>query len=270
MDVGDYFKTDLLEGKVALVTGGGSGIGFEMARGLGTVGAKTVIASRDVERLERATEALSEQGIDAEYRRLDVRDFEAVQRTVRELVEDYGGIDILVNNAGGTFPKKAEELSPNGWRTIVDLNLSGTFYCCREVGRAMIERGRGGKIINIVIGTVATASAGIAHTGASRAGVAHLTRSLALEWARFGIQVNAIGPQYMTPGARDMYGAAVDEFIVNATPARRWARPDELAALAVVLASPMSDYVTGVSIPVDGGNWLGPGIDFRGSAVLPE
>lgn len=270
MNVTDYFRPDLLAGKVAFVTGGGSGIGYEMARGLGLVGAHVVIASRTEERLVAACDQLKQEGISASWRELDVRNQEQVEEVVKAIEADQGPIDILVNNAGGTFPKKAEEITPNGWRTIVDLNLNGTFYCCSAVGRSMIARGSGGKIINITIGTQDRSSGGIAHTGASRAGVAHLTRSLALEWARFNIQVNAIGPQFKSPGMGDMYGNEADDFIVNVTPARRWARPDEIGAFAVIFASPMSDYVTGVSLPVDGGNWIGPGIDFRGSGVLPD
>jgi NAD(P)-dependent dehydrogenase (short-subunit alcohol dehydrogenase family) len=201
---------------------------------------------------------------------VDVRDAADVDRTVAAVVEEHDGLDILVNNAGGTFPKKAEELTPNGFRAIVDVNLRGTFHCCSSGGRAMIARGRGGKIINIVTSTTDRASGGIAHTGASRAAVSHLTRTLALEWAKFDIQVNAIGPQFLTAGAREMYSKAVDDAIVASTPAGRWARPDEIAAMAVVFASPMSDYITGVSLPLDGGNWIGPGINFRGTEVLPD
>lgn len=270
MNVDDFFRTDLLTGRVALVTGGATGIGYEMARGLGRVGAQVIIASRTVAKLDRAVQEFRAQGITASYQALDVRKPEDVDETVARVVEEYGAIDILVNNAGGTFATKAEDLSANGWRAVVDVNLNGTFYCCSSVGRRMIERGRGGKIINVVIGTVGRASGGIAHTGASRAGVDQLTRTLAQEWARYNIQVNAVGPQYLTDGAREMYGAAVDDFIVDRTPAGRWAHAHEIGAYAVVLGSAISDYVTGVTIPVDGGNWIGPGIDFRGSAVLPE
>jgi NAD(P)-dependent dehydrogenase (short-subunit alcohol dehydrogenase family) len=265
-----YFAPDLLAGRLALVTGGASGIGFEMARGLAQAGARVVLASRTREKLERATDELRLDGLDATWRQLNVRDVDEVERVVGAVTEELGAIDILVNNAGGTFPTRAEEISPNGWRALVDLNLNGTFYCCRAVGRRMIERGQGGKIVNIVIGTWDRSAAGIIGTGSSRAGVAHLTRSLAVEWARFGIQVNALAPQYLTPGAKDMYGSEVDDFITSATPAGRWARPDEVGAWAVILAGPMSDYVTGASIPLDGGNSVGVGINFRGSAVLPE
>jgi len=265
-----YFAPGLLEGKVALVTGGATGIGFQMARGLGSAGAQVVIASRTQEKLVRATEELRAEGADASWRTLNVRDAEEVERVVDLLVEQTGGIDVLVNNAGGTFPSRAENFSLNGWRALVDLNLNGTFYCCRAVGGRMIERGEGGKIVNIVVGTWDRSAAGIVGTGSSRAGVAHLTRTLAVEWAQFGIQVNALAPQYMTPGAAEMYGEEVDAFITSSTPAGRWARPDEVGAWAVILASSMSDYLTGASIALDGGNSVGVGINFRGTAVLPE
>jgi NAD(P)-dependent dehydrogenase (short-subunit alcohol dehydrogenase family) len=269
-DPAAVFHPTLLAGRTALVTGGASGIGFEMARGIGRVGGRVVLASRTVEKLERAVAALRADGIDAAWRQLNVREPDEVQQVIDTLWEELGGIDILVNNAGGTFSKKAEEISPNGWRAVIDLNLNGTFYCCRAVGRRMIERGEGGKIVNIVIGTADRSAGGISHTGSSRAGVLHLTRTLAVEWAPFGIQVNALGPQYLTPGAKEMYGQEVDDFITGSTPARRWATADELAAWAVVLTSPISDYLTGAMIPLDGGNQVGVGINFRGSAVLPE
>jgi len=266
----DYFNPELLAGKTALVTGGATGIGNAMARGLGAVGARVLIASRNTDRLQSAVDALRAEQIDASWIQLDVRDADAVEQAVAKIVDEHGGLDILVNNAGGTFPKKAEELTPNGFRAIVDVNLRGTFHCCSSGGRAMIARGRGGKIINIVTSTTDRASGGIAHTGASRAAVSHLTRTLALEWARFNIQVNAVGPQFLTEGAREMYSKAVDDAIVSATPAGRWARADEIAAIAVVFASPISDYITGVSLPLDGGNWIGAGINFRGTEVLPD
>ena len=213
LSVRETFASTLLAGKVALVTGGASGIGLEMARGIGRVGGSVVIASRSVERLEAAVASLRSEGIDASWRRLDVRVPEQVTAVVDELVAETGGIDILVNNAGGTFSAKAENLSANGWRAVVDVNLNGTFYCTQAVGRSMIARGEGGKILNITIGTADRSAGGIVHTGSSRAGVLHMTRTLAVEWAQFGIQVNAIGPQYHTPGADDMYGREVDDFI---------------------------------------------------------
>jgi NAD(P)-dependent dehydrogenase (short-subunit alcohol dehydrogenase family) len=264
-----YFPPDLLEGKVALVTGGGTGIGREIARGLGETGARVVIASRTPERLEESTQALRAGGLDVSWKQLDVRDPQQVDAIVAEVTDEIGPIDILVNNAGGTFPKRAEELSDNGWRTVTEITLHGTFYCSRAVGRRMIERGTGGKIINVTF-TAERSTAGIAHMGAGRSAVNHLTRSLAVEWAQFDIQVNALGPQFLTDGAADMYGEEIQRFLLDSTPAKRTATPDEVAAWGVILASPLSNYVTGALIPLDGGNHVGSGIRFRGSPILPD
>lgn len=264
-----WFRPKLLSDKVALVTGGGSGIGREIARGLGQAGARVVIASRSVDRLEKTCDELRAIGVDAIWKQLDVRDRAQVDAVVEEVCGALGTPDILVNNAGGTFPCRAEDLSDNGWRSVTEITLHGTFYCTRAVGRRMIERGAGGKIINVTF-TASRSTAGIAHMGAGRAAVNHLTGSLAVEWARYGIQVNALGPQYLTSGAVGMYGEEISDVLIGGTPAARTATPDEVAAWGVILAGPMSDYVTGAVIPLDGGNHVGPGIAFRGTSVLPE
>jgi NAD(P)-dependent dehydrogenase (short-subunit alcohol dehydrogenase family) len=264
-----FFQPDLLQGKVALVTGGGTGIGMEIARGLGEAGAHVAIASRTPEKLEAASQVLRGQGLDVIWKQLDVRDSARVEGVVDEVTAELGPVDILVNNAGGTFPKRAEELSDNGWRTVTEITLHGTFYCSRAVGRRLIDRGVGGKIINVTF-SAERSTAGIAHMGAGRSAVNHLTRSLALEWAQFGIQVNALGPQYLTEGAAQMYGEEIQRFLLNGTPAKRTATADEIAAWGVILASPLSDYMTGALIPLDGGNHVSVGITFRGSPVLPE
>lgn len=263
----DFFHPKLLDGKVALVTGGGSGIGWQMARGLGEAGAQVVIASRSAEKLEAAAAELSRRGVQAAWRQLDVRDAERVEEVVEEISTELGLVDVLVNNAGGTFPKRAEELTENGWRTVTEITLHGSFWCTRAVGRRLIEAGRPGKIINVTT-TAERSTPGIVHMGAGRAAINHLTRSLAVEWAQFGIQVNAVGPQFLSDGAEDMYGAEVAEFLISATPADRLATDDEIGAWAVILAGPMSDYVTGALIPLDGGNHAGMGINYRGSAIL--
>lgn len=265
-----YFQPELLKGKVALVTGGGSGIGFEIAYGLGQVGATVVIASRTEQRLVEAVEKLRASGIDAHFNVLDIRNDVQVEEVVTDVVARFGAIDILVNNAGGQFPVKAELLKPKGWRAVIDLCLNGTFYVTRAVGSRMIDRGQGGKIINITASFLDRGSPGIVHSGAARAAVSQMTRTLAMEWAQFGIQINAIGPQYLSEGARQNLGAGVIDFVPSVTPAKRWARSDELQAWGVILASPMSDYVTGITLNLDGGNWLGQGIIYRGSPVCPE
>lgn len=264
------FKPDILKGKTALVTGGATGIGLQLARGLAKCGATVVIASRNEKNLAHATKDMRAEGGDAHYRLLNIRQDEMVYAVVSEVIESFGKIDILVNNAGGQFPKKAEEISPRGWRSVVDVCLNGTFYVCSAVGRRMIERGQGGKIVNISASCIDRGSPGIAHSGAARAAVSHLTRTLASEWAQFNIQVNAIGPQYLSEGARDNLGEAVANFIPSVTPAGRWATDDEIQSWGVILASPLSDYVTGTTVYLDGGNWLGEGIVYRGSPVCPE
>ncbi len=193
-----------------------------------------------------------------------------VDSVVTELIEEFHQVDILVNNAGGQYPQKAEDITPNGWRSVIDVCLNGTFFMNRFVGSQMISRGQGGKILNISASFIDRASPGVVHSGAARAAVSHMTRTLATEWAQYNIQVNALGPQYLSEGAREHLGAEVADFIPSVTPAGRWARDEEIQAWGVILTSPMSDYMTGVTIFLDGGNWLGKGIVYRGSPVCPE
>ncbi|HEY0311963.1 MAG TPA: SDR family oxidoreductase [Allosphingosinicella sp.] len=264
------FRDDLLCGRVALVTGGGSGIGLQLARGIGKVGARVIIAARNEGRLRSAVELLKGEGIDASYELLDIRDDVLVDTVVARIVDKHAGLDILVNNAGGQFPSKAESISPRGWRSVIDVCLNGTFYMCRAVGQHMIDREAGGKILNISASCIERGSPGIAHSGAARAAVSHLTQTLAREWAQFGIQVNALGPQYLSEGAADNLGGAVADFIPSVTPAGRWATDEELQNWGAALVSPLYDYVTGTTLYLDGGNWLGEGIVYRGSSVCPE
>ena len=270
MQMSDLFHTGLLEGKVALITGGGTGIGLVIARSLGQVGAHVVLAARDAERLAAASDQLGTEGIKSSWTTLNIRDADQVGQTVDSVVEQHGHVDLLINNAGGQFPVKAEELSPGGWRAVVDLNLNGTFYCTRAVGRHMIGSGRGGKIVSIVLNTHERPMAGMVHSGAARAGVVSMTKTLAVEWAPFGIQVNAIGPLYLSPAAQSVYGEHVDAVVSRGTPAGRWATDAEMGGWAVVLCSPLADYVSGVTLPLDGANALDGGLRWRGSPVLPE
>jgi NAD(P)-dependent dehydrogenase (short-subunit alcohol dehydrogenase family) len=267
----DFYQAGLFDSKVVLVTGGGSGIGQLAARAFGQLGADVVIASRDESKLNAACDALVAEGIRASWRAVDVRDPERVHAVVDGIAEDHGGIDIAFLNAGGQFALAEEELTANGWRSVIDLNLNGTFHCASAVGRQMIAAGRGGKIVNMAVSFAdGRGSPGIAHRGAAAAGVVHLTRSLALAWAEYGIQVNAIGPQYMTPGVMENYAAAIDDYIPTITPMKRWGADHEIAGAVVFLASPIADYITGVLLPVDGGAFIGPGVNYRGTAVLDE
>lgn len=264
------FSPDLLAGKVALVTGGGTGIGLTIARALGQTGAEVVLAARTADRLESAAETLAAEGIKASWKMLDIRDPERVTEVVAESWDEHGGIDICVNNAGGQFPVKAENLSPNGWRSVVDLNLNGTFYVTSAVGQRMIAAGRGGKVISVVFNKQEHPIAGNVHSAAARAGVTQMTRTLALEWAQFGICVNALGPLFLSEAAQAAYGKHVDSVVTDQTPMRRWATAQELGAWAVMLSSPAADYLSGMTVPLDGGNRLTGGLGWRGTPVLPE
>lgn len=264
MDVRRFFQPDLLRGRVALVTGGGTGIGLVAARALGQVGARVVVASRNLDRLRRAATVLCAEGIDCQAREVNIRDADMVERVVGEVAAEAGSLDVLVNNAGGQFVAPAERITQNGWRSVIDLNLNGTFYCSSAAARRMMERGTGGKILNIVASFADRSSAGMAHSGAARAGVVHLTRTLAREWAPFAISVNALGPQLLTEAARDAYGEEGIAYVAAATPQQRWAREEEVGSWIVALCSPFADYVTGAVLPLDGGNAAGEGLGFRG------
>lgn len=260
-----FFNAELLANKLAVVTGGGTGIGLVAARALGQLGATVVLASRNRERLSRACAELTADGIACGWERIDVRDPESVELALDRISREHGAPDILVNNAGGQFVAPAEKISSNGWRSVIDLNLNGTFYCTRAAATHMMASG-GGTILNVVVSFVDRSSAGMVHSGAARAGVAHMTRTLAYEWAPFGITVNALGPQMLTEAARRAYGPAGIEHIRASTPLGRWATEQEVGGWIVTLCSPISAYTTGAMIPLDGGSSAGGGLSFRGEA----
>src|SRR5207237_3741548 len=196
------FAAELLKDQVAVITGGGTGIGLAIARRLGTLGARIVIASRQSENLEHGWHSLRESGIDALAVQLDVRKPEQVDEMVLRTVKHFGSLDILVNNAAGNFISRAEELSPNGWDAVIGIVLNGSFYCSRAVGQYMIARKRGGSIVSILANYVWTGSAGTVHSAAAKAGVMSMTQTLAVEWASHGIRVNAVAPGPIeSPGA---------------------------------------------------------------------
>src|SRR5215471_13663897 len=197
------FEATLLEGQVAVITGGGTGIGLAIAKRLGTLGARIAIASRNAEHLEAGSNVLREAGVDALAVQLDVRNPEQVDEMVLRTVKHFGSLDILINNAAGNFICRAEDLSPNGWNAVIGIVLNGSFYCARAVGQYMIARKRGGSIVSILANYVWTGSPGTIHSAAAKAGVMSMTQTLAVEWARHGIRVNAVapGPIEGSPGA---------------------------------------------------------------------
>lgn len=256
------FDPHLLNDHVAVVTGGGTGIGLAIAKRLGALGARIAIASRNARNLEDGCAALREAGVDALAVQLDVRNPEQVDEMVHRTVKHFGGLDILVNNAAGNFICRAEDLSPNGWNAVIGIVLNGTFYCSRAVGQYMIERKRGGAIVSILANYVWTGSPGTIHSAAAKAGVMSMTQTLAVEWAPHGIRVNAVAP-----GPIESHGAAKQlwstpeavERITNMVPLRRWGKPEEVADAVAFLVAPQSGFITGEIMTIDGGTWLGRG-----------
>lgn len=244
-----------LNGKVALITGGNGGIGLGMAQGLAQAGAQVVIAARDVDKSATAVETLKALGCDSFAVSVDVTSEESVAEMFRQVLARCGRLDILVNNAGSTVRKPVEQLSLAEWHGVMDTNLTSAFLCSRAAHPHFKAAG-GGKIINI--GSMASIF-GMAYApayGASKGGIVQLTKALAASWAADHVQVNAVLPGWidtaLTRGARDQV-QGLNERVLARTPAGRWGSPEDLAGIAVFLASRASDFVTGTAIPVDGG-----------------
>ena len=256
------FIPTLLEGQVAVITGGGTGIGLAIAKRLGELGARVAIASRNSENLEKGTAELRHAGLDPLAVQLDVRNPEQVDEMVTRVTRHFGRIDVLVNNAAGNFIARAEELSPNGWNAVIGIVLNGSFYCSRAVGRHMIQRGGGGAIVSILANYVWTGSPGTIHSAAAKAGVMSMTQTLAAEWAPHKIRVNAVAPGAVeSPGAaRQLWNTpeAVQR-ITEKVPLGRWAQPIEIANAVAFLVAPDASYITGETLTVDGGAWMGKG-----------
>lgn len=246
-----------LAGRVALVTGAGRGIGEAIARALGAAGAAVACAARTPDQVEATAERIRRAGGAARAFRLDVTRTEEVNATVRAVEEALGPVGVLVNNAGITLERKAVELTDEEWEGVLTVNLTSMFRCARAVAPSMIARRRG-KIVNIGSMWGRLGVSRFAAYCASKAGVEGLTRSLAMEWARFGIQVNCLAPGYVgTDFNREMLAdPRMSERILSKIPQRRVADPDEIAPLAVYLASPASDYMTGQTLYIDGGQTI--------------
>jgi NAD(P)-dependent dehydrogenase (short-subunit alcohol dehydrogenase family) len=250
----------MLKDRVAVVTGGGTGIGLAVAKRLGELGARIVIGSRNAANLEAGSAELRHAGLDPLTVQIDVRNPEQVDELVERTVKHFGHIDILVNNAAGNFICPAEDLSINGWNAVVGIVLNGTFYCSRAVGRQMIYQGRGGTIVSILANYVWTGSAGTVHSAAAKAGVMSMTQTLAVEWARHQIRVNAVAPGPIeSPGAAKQLWDSTDAVarITEAVPLKRWGRPEEVADSVAFLVSEHAGYITGEVLTIDGGAWLG-------------
>jgi peroxisomal 2,4-dienoyl-CoA reductase len=266
------FRDGLLDGQVAIITGGGTGIGLGIAQLLARLGAHVVVASRKLEHVEAAAKAINDAGWSASAQTVDVREPEQIQAMVARVVSERGRIDLLVNNAAGNFYAPSESLSPNAWRSVIEIDLFGTFFCSQAVLPVMKKQG-GGRIVSISMTLHYRGWPLMAHATAAKAGIDALTRTLALEWAPYGVRMNAIAPGPIpTEGVRKAFtpppsasGQVPDVFAVEqamasyakkAIPAGRWGTPGDIANMVAFLASPAGEWITGAILVVDGGEWL--------------
>jgi NAD(P)-dependent dehydrogenase (short-subunit alcohol dehydrogenase family) len=247
------------EGKVCVITGGGSGMGRAIALEFARLGAAVVVAGRREDPLAQTVTLVEGQGGRALPRPTDVRDPTQVEDLVAASVERFGRLDVLVNSAAGNFVVKAEELSPNGWRAVVSIVLDGGFLCSRAAARQMIEQRQGGAILSVLASYAWTGGPGTVHSAAAKAGLLAMTRTLAVEWGGYGIRANCI-----TPGPTDTEGAGAAlwptletrDAITTRVPLGRFATVEEIAWWSTALCSPFASFITGADLVIDGGHWL--------------
>ena len=264
------FRDGLLDGQVGIVTGGATGIGHGISSTLAQLGMHVVLASRKPEHLQPAVDGIIAAGGKASAVQLDVRDQERVQAMAKEVHEAFGRIDLLVNNAAGNFYAPSESLSANAWKSVIEIDLFGTFYCTQAVFPYMKAQG-GGRVVSTSMTLHYRGWPLMAHATAAKAGVDALTKTLAVEWADHGIRINAIAPGPIpTEGVRKAFtpppGAPVPDFFSvdkamesyarKAIPLKRWGTPEDIGQMVAYLASPAGDWITGAIFVVDGGEWL--------------
>ena len=270
-DARQVFRPGLLNGQVALITGGGTGIGFGIAELLAELGAHVVLASRKPEHLDPSVQALTAKGWKASAVRVDVRDVELVHAMVAEVTATHGRIDLLVNNAAGNFYVPSADMSPNAWKSVLEIDLYGSFFCTQAVFPVMKEQG-GGRVVSISMTLHYRGWPLMAHATAAKAGIDALTRTLAVEWAPHNIRLNAVAPgpiptegvrKAFTPpansGVADVFAEAekkMDAHAKRTIPLGRMGTPRDIANMVAFLASPAGDWVTGAIFVIDGGEWL--------------
>ena len=250
------FASDILQGKVAFVTGGGTGITGGVARSFAEHGARLAITSRKEENLIAKKQYIEENGGECFAVAADVREYEAVEAAIKQTVEHYGKIDIVVNGAAGNFLCAANELSPNGFGTVVDIDTKGTFNVCRAAFEELKKTK--GQILNISATLHYLATPMQIHVSAAKAGVDAITRNLSAEWGRYGIRVNGIapGPIEDTEGMKRLLMPELKEKLTRKIPLGRFGRIADIENAALFLASDAASYINGVTLVVDGGSWL--------------
>jgi NAD(P)-dependent dehydrogenase (short-subunit alcohol dehydrogenase family) len=248
--------------QVVLVTGGGTGLGLATATRFAELGASLVLASRKREHLDPAAASLAASGAAVLAVPADVTRPGSVDALLEQALARFGRVDVLINNAAGNFVCPAEELSPAGFKVVIDIALNGVFYCSRAIGRHMLERGRG-RIVNVVAAYAWTGGPGTIHSAAAKAGVVAMTRTLAVEWGGRGIRVNAVCPGFFESEgahARLWPEPGMAERMAARVPVGRFGEKREIADAITWLASPFADYVNGEVLVIDGGQHLGQGI----------
>ena len=268
------FKNDLLENKTIIITGGGSGLGKSMATRFGELGANLVLTSRRQEVLDEAAREINNQtGSEILTVATDIRHSDQVGDMVQQAVDKFGKIDGLLNNAAGNFISPTEKLSENAFRTILDIVLVGTFNCTQAAGKVMRDSG-GGVILNIVTTYAFTGSGYVVPSACAKSGVLAMTRSLAVEWAKYGIRTNAIAPgPFPTKGAWKRLvppGLNIEKKMMERVPLKRFGEHDELANLASYLMADESGYMNGEVITMDGGEWLKGAGQFNALEKMPN
>lgn len=251
---------EILKKKVAIITGGSSGMGKGMAARFAREGARVVITGRTQEKLDEAKKEIEQFSGQVLTVQMDVRNIEDIKRMIEYVDEEFGRIDILVNNAAGNFLCHAEDLSINGWNAVINIVLNGTFYCSQAVGKYWIEKGIKGNIINMVATYAWDAGPGVIHSASAKAGVLAMTKTLAVEWGRkYGIRVNAIapGPIERTGGADKLWiSEEAAKRTLQSVPLGRLGTPEEIAGLAFYLCSDEAAYINGTCMTMDGGQHL--------------
>ena len=269
------FQNNLLAGRVVLITGGGTGLGRSMALRLAGLGAKTFLVARREEPLRSTTEEIRAAGGACAFATCDVRDPAAVEAAVAAAEKEFGRVDTLINNAAGNFIARTEKLSPNAFAAVVGIVLHGTFHCTLALARRWIAAQQPGTVLNIVTTYAATGAGSgfVVPSACAKAGVLALTRSLAVEWARYNIRLNAIAPgPFPTEGAwsRLIPSAEYEKHAREHHPMKRFGRHEELANLAAYLVSDASGYINGECVIMDGGQWLRGAGEFNDLLELPE